>query len=736
MSNVRYTVLMALVAVLLINSAHAGAGRVITNSTAAVSVQAYASGFIPESIISNSVFLNTTYGGKNYTIMTVNNTSLNYILFNTTVRSSPVFLTAQGTIYAVLRPYLLGKFMPNQTSLAAVNSLMASYQSSGQGPLNDCLFSTGLTVNMCSLPNENVTVCVQNSCQHAYACNKVMGGTGGVTGTFAVGILNFSKNYTRLNNTYNDYFSLYKNINQDNIGGNLQQMSYLASNISIFSKTIFLNPIMQPPVNVTPTQAAQICANYAAGGGPWYCYAVGFCEYSSYNSIYLNNTEAQLNSLLALPITNSSINQVAISTQNRANYWFAPIENAKLQAQFNSIITGVSNSYNGLVFNMSFISSRYSNALLTTQLSALQAVYNATVKAGINQNLTQANATLHSAITNASAIYRSTSSTYLKVYMTAFNDTALITKDELDYRVVPPYIISLGQKQAAINFQLNTQRLNLTQLSSVSNQLSVINSQALAIGAPFTVEGVTKALHAGLLDGMLGSVNAPIATKLSSAPLYSAGIALVIDLIIIGLIYYFTYHRLTKGGKINLTPKVHRTWMMIFALLVVLAVINTGVVWWYANNANTFIPIDGFLSSLDQSPAAYIIMNTSAAANPTVVQCAQSLKKEIASENESVYILNLTGTSACTLPTSAGYNALRAPASNPANIINVKGLNATPSATCLNKVYASGVPTIQLNTSINNTISYRGLYGNLLYVSGSSAQGTSCMIDVILRTIP
>jgi len=138
----------------------------------------------------------------------------------------------------------------------------------------------------------NQTLFLQTTCQTVPVCNKVLKDFPPPS-PFSTGLENFSLQYQQLNSSFNSYQALYSRINQSDIAANLQQMDAAAAQIYSLSHKIPLNPLFPAPVNMTPQQVTSICANYGANNGPWYCYAVGFCEYTNSNYTSLQSAQGR-----------------------------------------------------------------------------------------------------------------------------------------------------------------------------------------------------------------------------------------------------------------------------------------------------------------------------------------------------------------------------------------------------------------------------------------------------------
>ncbi|MFI5412934.1 MAG: hypothetical protein ACHQX1_03510, partial [Candidatus Micrarchaeales archaeon] len=145
----------------------------------------------------------------------------------------------------------------------------------------------------------------------------------------------------------------------------------------------------------------------------------------------------------------------------------------------------------------------------------------------------------------------------------------------------------------------------------------------------------------------------------------------------------------------------------------ILVVIYASLTFSYAEEANSFLPVSGFVSSIAASNQTFILVNSTLVGDNLTQQCVAALVSTIRSYNKTVYTINEGASGTCTLP----YNK------------SVQG-NA-----CLNAIYASNKPTIIINPGTNSSIVYKGLYGDTLYVSGRVAQGNACLLDGVARVV-
>jgi hypothetical protein len=690
-----------------------GASSPPVNRATLTTLKNFIAAYVPGQIITSSVFINESVGGYNYTIMQLNGTGDNYIVFNATnlTINNRSFVLDLPTNFKVLTPYLVKKYYPSSNAIANLTNTLKNYQKAAQPPLSDCLHLTGLDSYTCPT-SVNYTTCVQSTCQGVPVCAEVLAGVG-TQSPFARGIYNFSLAYSSLNSSYASYYALAASLAPQTISTVLPQLSSIATNISTISSVLVQNPIFPTPINIT-AQAQQICPNYMSGGGPWYCYALGFCELTSFNATMLSNLQAQINALQSLPLTNATIENIAIQASNNGASYFEPKYIEQQSTIYNITLGPVILTYNSLLTNMSFLSLRYQNASMQASIAALQGTYASISSKGINQNYTTAKKTLQSAITNSIATYNKVKSKYVPLYMSAYNNTSLILLRELDYKVPPSYVSVLAQQQASINQQLNGM-ITANVAASLSSKESSINSQAMTLLPPFSIAASIKAVDGGILDSLLSSPTTPIATKIATAPLYAALISFIIGVVILAVIYLATYFRLSRKHRLNTNPTVRRAWSFLFILLFVIVLIYTYTTYAYAQGANNFLPVSGFTAASSQSNTIYIMVNQSIASSSSytsVQQCVSALEKTLQHYGKTAYNGTFSGSS-CTLPSNT----------------------AITGVSCFNYLFANGKPTIIIDQGSNSTITYSGLYGYSLYATGTAAQGNACALNAVAQVV-
>ncbi len=412
--------------------------------------------------------------------------------------------------------------------------------------------------------------------------------------------------------------------------------------------------------------------------------------------------------LLALPLSQSGINDIAANYTTTALLFYSPVYSAKQSVLLRGFYNTTYPEYNSSVANATALLSRLSNATLNASLSNIVSIYSTIEKNGINQNITQANATFQSAFRNFTNTYKNASSQFLPVYHNAQNSTALIIIDQLDYQgPPPPNVGALASEQAYINTKLNA-KLNMSEVSMFSSQIRALASQARSLSAPVTTPSVLKSIDGGAVTAILAGQSGTIAQKTASAPLWAAIISMILGIIIVLVIIEFTYVRLSRNRRIIVNSRVKRAWTVVFLILFLLVVIYALGTYAIAQSANAFLPASGFISAVSGSNTVVIVQNQT---TEPITQCMASLKATLNKRGFTVETFNLTG-----------------------SCIGSSGA-VIPASECYDSLIASGSPIINVSSSSNSSIVYRGLYGNILYVSGQPIQGPACLINTMAKVV-
>ena len=658
----------------------------------------YLSAYISNSTLSLSTVINQTVNGTNYIMVVLPGTDNFTVLSGSGGTYS--FVTGVSEIDQVLTPYLSASHYPSKGTINMLNATMQEYRKYGATNTTDCIDEVGLNQNTCTMANN----CF--SCQTVPVCKKVLTNFGGVNTTLGLGLVNFSVKYAMLNDSYNSYFSILSGINRNNAASVISQLSTIAANISSLSSTFNHNPIFPPPANLTFGD----CSSGASPlKQPWYCVAVGFCSVIPFNSTALNKVQSTLTELQAGLVPPSGVLAISANVSNSTLALLNGLHEKQSSSQFDNIINTYSPQYNSIVAKSQALLARYDSSSLSLSLQKLVSGFGAIKGAGSNQSLGAANTTLLMLIANATKAYNSASSNYSTAYSMSQNNTASLLAAELDYKEVPARLAELSNQQQNINMGLN-KRINSSQAASIIAQVRSISLETAAFSAPFDLGYATKAIDAPFLTSLLSGSNTPAQQKLAMAPLYAALLSLAIGILVVLVLFAIAYSRIIKKGKMKGNKHHGRKLYIVFMALIIIVAIYSSATYAFAQGAGSFMPFSYFAMSVRASPTVYIALNGSAASNSSIASCANTVQTYLASSNKSVKTIQLRNYSCI-----SGSN------------ISTLGLG------CYSSILDSGRPVIFISQSQQNVIVHRGLYGTVLYASGSAVTGNACTLSTLFR---
>ena len=676
------------------------------------SLRSYLSTYISNSLINSSTYYNQTVSSSNYLLMQVNATSFTKFIVINVTNGRYAMVTDNATAFNAVKPLLMSTFYPSAATLSSLNSSMHRFVSQSNPGLASCLFETGLTYHMCN-STTSLIACMQSSCASVPLCGGVQKSPAsalsqfGIPSPFATGILNFSISYLALNSSYKTYFSLLSGINPSNYNTNVNGMESALSSITSITSTIQNNPIFPPPSGITVAQSQSVCSNYVPPNGPWWCYAIGYCEGTTFNNSALDNVSVQLDAISALPVSDAAIRSVAANSTQLANGYLNRIISAQKTVLFNNLMHSLFPIYNSTVTNASALALRINNATLYHSLQSLESEFGTVRSLGGNQNLTAANQLVRSMIANVSSIYVRINSAYGNIFGLAANNTRNILVKELDFRNVPTSLAGLATKEEDINGQL-TQDLNVSQATAIVANLKSVQSSLAFTFTPIPFASIVKVFDGGIISFMLSGSSAPVASKLSGGALIAAMVSLAVVIVLFSLFYLLVYHGLSKKHKIRHNIKrVKRAWRMLFAAILIIAAAYVALTYVYASSATAFLPFSGFLNALKGSSNVYIAYNSTT--NSSVLACVAALKSSLTAFGKSVDTISLNDYSC-----ASSSNSLLA------------------GTDCLNGILSSSKPLIMMGQGNESSIIYKGLYGHVLYATGSASSGSACILNSAL----
>ena len=664
------------------------------------SLTSFLSTYLSNTAIANSTFIQMSFRNNTYLLMNI--TPSKHMLINTTNGFSFVLNSISAS--SILKPTLVALYYPNQTILSRLNSTMHGYINEAAPPLTDCFILTGLDRFNATLENGVF------SCQTVPKCREAMYVTGGPSGPFGLGIINFSVQYNKLNSSYSAYFATLSDLSQSSITSNLAKLSSYLANVSSLAVQMPQNPLFPIPANMSPSQFSS-CIYYTPTTAPWYCVAIGYCQYTSFNSTRLASLQSLINGLLAEPLTSSNIKTFANSTISTTNLYVEPVLRRLNTDAFNAFISATLPRYNATVANVTLLLSRFQNTSLNQSLAELETTFTAFRAASINQNITAASLTMNSLLENISSAYAQFNSLYMPVFSKAFNTSLLVVLRELDYGQLPTGLAQIAAQDQQVTSEL-ARRVSPSELSTIENSIMGINLNATSYQGEASMPAFVKAVDGPFVVYLLSASPLPVGSKIGSGALYAALLSFIIGTALLMLFYILTYHRLHRAKRIRHTKRVRRAWHLLFVVLFILVLVYTYETYAYASLATSFLPISGFFARAASSNTIVVAINTNSAnvLNVSVVNCATALRKTLTALNKSVQSMQLSN-----------YTCVSSSTSN------------TVAPNCYDVVLSSGTPAIQLNANASSYITNNGLYGTVLQASGSPTYGGSCLLASLVK---
>ncbi len=667
-------------------------------ATPSAALSSFLSAYMSNATISQFSFYNLSLNGSSYVVAASSN-GTTYLAIGSTGGKYALLANASA-----INPVLTSYFSQyeNLSAVSYLNTAMQNYRNRISANLSDCITETGINP-----PKTNNVSQAELGCQSIPNCNKAMGGAGGfgTASPFSLGIQNFSVEYWTLNNSLNSYFSLVHNINASNAGDSLSGIGSDISNISAVSSEISTNPIFPPPGNVDFSKC-----NIAAlpTQQPWYCVAIPYCSYPSFNSTLLSTISSTQQQLTASIPSKAKI-AVFSSASAQAASSYIIVANSKINAPaYYAFLNTTYPTYNSLVASALALLTKSPDTNLSSALVQLNASFKAILSNGVNVSIGTETTGFNSVLSSFVSSYNAANLSFAEASSYTSNYTLDAVAAQLNYRHIPPKLAELAAQLQALDLQTGTGS-NATAVQAAIPELRVIGVQ-LGVYVPLTTIGYLIKLADGwFINAALAGSNSPVPSKIASAPTYAALLSFLIGLIILILIYLSTHHRLARHHKLRRDRRSAAAWAFLFVFIFVLVLIYTYGTYAYAKAANNFLPFAYFTGYLHSSKAAYIVLNGSAAySNPGITACAGAIASVLTSQNKSVKTIQAT------------------------NYSCVAGGTVSPLGVgCIDTALSAGTPVVSLS-QFGSGIVYKGLYGTMLYASGANATGSSCIVAQLL----
>lgn len=653
---------------------------------------------VPNATYQGLVPVNVTLPSGVYTVLYKNATP--YFVINVTT-SNYSFVFDKTDVFNIIRNKTIDKILAG-INLNMIGAQMGNYIGSSSAPLNDCIVETGSDRGTCTPAN----YC--NSCQIVPACNKVLYKAGGPTGTFGIGIANFQANYTRLKNSFALFYSSTSNITRANYASQLAALISSYNNISSITQNMGSNPVFPPPPSANLASCQQqpgaLLQNLSTKG-PWYCNAIGYCQFLTYNNTLLAIMQVNINLLASEFPTNSTLLSMAANVSIRENAYVTPILYVQKTAQFRNISNTTLLNYSSLVNNTQMLLTRISDYSLGSALLALQQSYFNLESNYLSLNLTSYSLRLSSQLSNLTNIYNSDNASYTRLLHEAKNNTALIIEAQLNPNPSPK-IAALAFQESELDNALASPISNLTDMQ---NRLDMIKMEASQINRQpvLDVGGLTRSLYSAFVTFAAQSLGMPYSTAVRSAPVIAAFLPVAIGAVILLLLLAFR-HSLKKSRRIVLNRETSRVWRMLLLAVVLAIAVFIGVSYLYAGMANSSAPFSPFESALHNSKNLAIVLNSTA--SQPVINCSNALRAAALSINKNASIIRVSGQQ-CSINNST----------------------AGTGSSCFNLFARKNSPMIVLTNSNATNIRVYSMYGTVLYASGNQSFMNACYISSFLR---
>ncbi|MCL4383032.1 MAG: hypothetical protein M1168_03590 [Candidatus Marsarchaeota archaeon] len=651
--------------------------------------------FIPNQTLNASLYYKFNLNNNTYIIIKLNNNINTFLIVNTT-QNKDVLVSNKQTAFTIFNNVFSKTNLINQTNLLELKQQMNMFKNESNGSLYTgiyrCLYITGLASSnsSCTLSNS----CA--SCASIPECHAYLENYGGPDSPFGFGIMNFSNHYNKLKSNYSNYFSILSIINNSNSEQQLLALNMTINNISNISKTMPENPIF--PINQSTSLLTSTC-NYSLPPlqQAWYCVDTAYCSNLTFNNSLITNMHHLIFQSLSQKSTVLSIsNTSALLAQTYFNNAINKHNQSRFNQSFNSNSL-LSQQYNVLINKSNYLLSKINYTNLSKSLNNLEILYSNIKIKGPNQNISNATKSLSSALNSTNQQYKTANTLYYSIQNISNNNTIILLKDELNFKQVPYNLANIALKQQKINLMLNT-KININSANQLLSSLNGIKSNLSLIALPsYSLLLSTKTFAKPFIDLIL-SINIPLYLKFQFAYLLPPFFALIIGFLIIILIYIF-YLALKIKHKIIITSEAKKTWHLIFIALFIFVIIYSYITFIFAQQASNFLPLNGFLSQINNSKSIVIASQFS---NSTQNQCINYLQNSIKKKAKTPILLTLNTT-----------------------------CNFISNSSCIDIYLNKNIPIIYINSSSLNFMSYKGLYGNILYINDSAAN-FQCIINRIL----
>ncbi len=652
----------------------------VTANSLNTSFHSYLAFYFPNKTISTSTFYSYSVNGSTYVVMRLKASNQSFILINASGRKYSL-VTSSSQALSIFNSIFSKANFVNQTGISNLKQKMSMFNDESNASIGTCLYITGLTRFQCTLSN----YC--QACTSVPACNNDLQAVGGPDSPFGYGIMNFSKQDSQLNTTYIKYFSILSDINNSNFVDQLALLNATLNNITSITQKMPENPVF--PLNKTMFELLNTCpVGELPLQMPWYCVDIGYCPSLTFNYSLISSSHQIINNELSSKQEVISI--ASSSAALAATYSETAIETYN-KTQFNLLMNKTTPTYLSIINKSNALLSKANDTALSASLANLTKIYSAIKSKSIYQNISLEANSLLSAINKTQTLYSEANATYNKIQGISLNNTAQILKEELGFKQIPYNLAYIGSEQQSINLMLAS-KVNLTNSNSIISSLNSISSGISTIKTPSYQALVSLKHFAGPFIMAVMSINIPVFLKLQFAYLLVPILFLLIGIIAI-IILYIIYIAVNIKAKHKERSRLWKYAFIAFMLAMLAAAYYSYTI---ASQANSFLPVSAFSKQINKSSIVAI------ASTQTNSSCISLLQSNITKIGKTPVVIQLNAT-----------------------------CNLLYSSQCIDTYLSKGIPVIYINSSSSTFLSYKGLYGAILYTNASAA-GTQCLVSRLL----
>ncbi len=677
-------------------SAYLGIFATMLLASASASMATFLQGYnVSQSVIAGFSYVNITHGNAHYSI--IYKVSDPYLLVNTTSNYS--FVTNTSDIYGIIRSTIINRSIAAM-SVGAFSNATARYLASSSASLNSCLTETGLDRSTCTVSN----YC--NSCTLVPSCNRVLYGADGPTGAFGEGIMQLEAAYANLTNNTHAFYSAANSISKNSVAGSISSLSHAFSEIYNITENMPDNPVFPPPASADMSQCNQLgpLKMNVSTHGPWYCNAVGYCGFLTYNYTLLTILQGTMSNINNLNPTNQSILATSERISGAENVYAEPLLYKAKGTELSTALNTTLSNYSAVTNETKALLSHIYNETLSDNLNIVEANYSYLLSGYLTINITEYAALLSTRLSALSSMYSRANATYSSLTDEARENTALLLADQLG-GIASSRLSSAAFTEAGLNRVIG---------SSISNTLSLkagldaVHAEAVAAEPTIGVLSILRGIDGPFSLLMARALSLNYSEALSYTPLFSALLSLIIGLVIMLLVLAMRLS-LKKKGKLAVNKSTAKAWRTLFILIALLVLVYAALTYALAGEASASAGISSLSAAIHSSRNLAVILNISQGKQDILLPCAEKITAAARSLGKSVELVNSTNGMCSYLGTTESIDS------------------------CLNAYAAGGIPAILLSYANTSSINIYSMYGTRMSVAGNSTFMNACYAALLVR---